>query len=96
MPETFIHDYVLLPRARQQYASLDQGEQEEIDRLIDRVRADPSVDGVVRFDLPAPPAILRLFDNGTWAFVYSVMPPFVVQIWAIARSTPGQPPRLTA
>jgi hypothetical protein len=94
VPDSYKYDFVFLPRARRDYERLDPLDQAEIDRLVELLCEDPAVDNVRKFDFPMPPAILRLFDNERWAIFYSVIDPSVVQLWAIAPSTPGEPPRL--
>ena len=92
MTESFKYDFVFLPRARRDYDALHPFDQAEIDRLVESLCDDPSSDGVLKFDFPLPPAILRLYDDGNWSIVYNVVAPSVVQLWTIAPSVPGRPP----
>jgi hypothetical protein len=82
-------DWVFLPRARRDYEALPLSARAEIDRLVEQLCADPSVDGVRVVDLPLPPAVLRRCDDGRWAITYSVVEPFVLQLRSIVRSRRG-------
>jgi hypothetical protein len=56
-----------------------------------RFEIDPSVDNRTTFDLPRPPLMLRLFDNGIWQVTFWLPDEATVAITGIVRIWP--PPR---
>ena len=78
-------DYVFLPRARTEYNGLEQDDRIAIDVRIDQICLRPDVDNLLTFDLPMPPVMRRLYDDGTWSIAYDVVEPDVVRLFQITR-----------
>ena len=47
---------------------------------------DPWVDGYRKFDLPMPPVVNRVYDDGRWRVSYRVADDRFLEIYAIGRS----------
>ncbi|MGH2586083.1 MAG: type II toxin-antitoxin system RelE family toxin [Dehalococcoidia bacterium] len=78
-------EYVFLGRARAQYDALSPDEQEDVDRAIRLLELDPWHDGITKRDLPVPPLILSVYDDGRWRLSYRVVDHRFVEIYAIGR-----------
>ena len=66
--------------------SLNDIEQADLRRLIDRLCADPWVDGERKLDLRTEDVPRILYDDGEWSIVYGIINQPVLEIWGIARS----------
>ena len=78
-------DYVFLPRARADYETMPAADREVIDALVGQICMRPDVDGVLTHDLPMPPVMRRLYDNGAWSIAFDVIEPAVVRVFQISR-----------
>jgi hypothetical protein len=81
-----LFEHVFLGRARQQYEALSAEEQEDLDRAIRLLESDPTHDGATKRDLPVPPIIISLFDDGRWRISYRVVDDRFLEIYAIGRA----------
>jgi hypothetical protein len=71
--------------ARATFGNLDSEDQAEVSRLISLIEHNPEVDNRRIFDLPRPPVILRVLDDGVWQIEFYVPDEATVVIRGIAH-----------
>ena len=79
-------EVVLLGRARSQIEALAPDERSEIEDIIRIFELDPWVDGYRKFDLPMPPVVIRVYDDGRWRVSNRVAGDRFLEIYALGRS----------
>jgi hypothetical protein len=72
--------------ARAMFGNLDPVDQAEISRLVSPIERNPAVDNRLIFNLPRPPLILRVLDDGVWQVEFYVPDEATVVIRGLARA----------
>ena len=80
-----LFEHVFLGRARAQYDALTTDDQEDVDRAIRLLKSEPGHDGVIKRELPVPPIIISVYDDGRWRMSYRVVGDRFLEIYAISR-----------
>lgn len=80
-----LFEHVFLGGAPAQYDALNAEDQEDVDRAIRLLESDPRHDGVTKRDLPLPPIIISIYDDGRWRISYRVVDDRFLEIYAINR-----------
>jgi hypothetical protein len=85
-----MREAVVRGQARYVYEALQEPELSDVLAILRRLENDPTVDNRTTFDLPRPPLMLRLFDNGIWQVTYWLPDEATVAIIGIVRIWPPQ------
>ena len=78
-------DYAFRPPAREAYDRLSEAHRADVDRRIDLLCTDPSVDGRTKFRWPGEGPERILYDDDAWELIYRLVDDDrVVEIWALS------------
>lgn len=83
-----MREAILRDNARRTFDALTSEERDDVLAIMFRLEIDAAVDNRTTFELPRPPLILRLFNNGIWQLVYQVPDEATVAIYSIRRGWP--------
>jgi hypothetical protein len=83
-----MREAILRGDARRTFDGLTPEDRDDVLAIMRRLETDPTVDNRSTFELPRPPLILRLYDNGIWQLVYQVPDEATVAIFGIRRVRP--------
>ena len=76
-----------LPPASRAFEEASSEDQQELDRIVRNLCENPWIDPPVKVAFLVPPAVVTLYNDGTYWVVYHLPDNRTLQVWMIGKAT---------